>query len=206
MPEYYLEYLRRTDRFPQSLYHSAKHAAVRELFGSLAPGASVLDAASGIGNISGRYAGRFAVTGIDQQLSASSFSRRHYPGRYLAGDLYRLPFAGGRFDAVLFLDSIEHFDRPELALSELARVLKPGGAILICTINYRNPLWFVLENTWHRLFAGSCRTYSRDVHPTRYTASLLRRHCRPLFDEAWLARRMIWMELFYLGRKRREAP
>ncbi|MCX5679923.1 MAG: hypothetical protein NTZ95_04625, partial [Candidatus Omnitrophica bacterium] len=41
----------------------------------------------------------------------------------------------------------------------------------------------------------------KDVHPTRDTAPLLRRHCEGLFKEGYLQKCVIGMELFYLGMK-----
>jgi len=201
MPDYYLEYLQRTDRFPQSVYHRAKHALVRDLFAWATPSGRVLDAACGVGNITGKYAVNHQLVGIDEQADAIRICQRNYRGRYLQGTIYQLPFRNESFGLILFLDAIEHFTDPVRALRELSRVLRPGGRILICTINYANPLWFILENTWHRLFAGTCRTYSPEVHPTRYHQRLLRQHCQGLFREVRFERRILMMELFYIGEK-----
>jgi SAM-dependent methyltransferase len=42
-----------------------------------------------------------------------------------------LPLADGSIDSALMLHVLEHIDRPELALSELARILRPGGQALV---------------------------------------------------------------------------
>lgn len=42
-----------------------------------------------------------------------------------------LPFADATFDAVLSLDVLEHLQRPEVFMAEIARVLKPGGRALV---------------------------------------------------------------------------
>ena len=42
-----------------------------------------------------------------------------------------LPFADAAFDAVLSLDVLEHLQRPERFMAEIARVLKPGGRALV---------------------------------------------------------------------------
>lgn len=199
--EYYMEYLKRTDRFPQAIYHMAKRDMVRQAFDSLPLGSSVLDAGCGIGNITGSYCGRYNVVGIDEQPSSIEYCRRTYSGRYMQASLYSVPFPDNTFDAVLFLDAIEHLDRPVFALKELARVLKPGAAILICTMNYKNPLWIILAHTWHRFFGGTCKPYSKDVHPARYTAEILKNHCKGLFQEIRFETRVMNMELFYVGKK-----
>jgi SAM-dependent methyltransferase len=54
-----------------------------------------------------------------------------------------LPFLDCNFDLVLFLEVIEHFSyRPQLALSEMHRVLKPGGLLLLSTPSAQH---------WHRI-------------------------------------------------------
>ncbi len=199
--EYYFEYLKKTDRFPQSLYHKAKHAMVKEMFDSIPGGSLVLDAGCGIGNITGKYCDKYDIVGIDEQLSSIQYCHNFHQGEYVQASLYSLPFPENSFDLILFLDAIEHFTQPVYALKELARVLKPQAHILICTMNYASPLWLILSNTWHRLFGGSCKPYSKDVHPTRYTPEILRQHCSSMFEEVYLQNRIMNMELFYLGKK-----
>lgn len=199
--KYYLEYLKRSDRFPRSIYHKPKHDMVRKMFDLLPPHSLVLDAGCGIGHITGKYCDTYSIVGIDEQLLAVRYCHQNYQGRYLQANLYNLPFGDNVFDLILLLDTIEHLTQPIRALKELARVLKPKAMILICTINYANPFWFVLENTWHRVFGGNCKPYSKDVHPTKYTIELLRQHCKGLFEEVCLQRRVMNMELFYFGKK-----
>lgn len=46
-----------------------------------------------------------------------------------------LPFADNYFDAVLFLETIEHLANPLKILAEIKRVIKPGGEVVISTPN-----------------------------------------------------------------------
>jgi SAM-dependent methyltransferase len=46
-------------------------------------------------------------------------------------DALRLPFADGSFDRVMSICAIEHFDDGERALDEMARVLRPGGELVM---------------------------------------------------------------------------
>lgn len=200
---YYFKYLLNTEHFPQSVYHRAKHDVVGSVFAGLSPDSAVLDAGCGMGNITGRYCAAHKVTGIDEQKEAIEYCRKNCGGEYIRTNLYKIPFPDDSFDLVLFLDAIEHFDRPLGVLTELKRVLKPGGRILICTMNYGSPLWHVLEHTWHRFFGGPCKPYSKDVHPTPYDARLLKEHCGKFFKEVWFRKEVAGMELFYLGEKSR---
>ena len=61
-----------------------------------------------------------------------------YP-HYIQTDMEeKLPFNDGEFDAVICLEGIEHTMRPEALFSELARVLKKGGLLIISTPNVQN--------------------------------------------------------------------
>lgn len=52
-------------------------------------------------------------------------------GRYRSEDLESQTFADGSFDLVITQDVFEHVYRPDLAIREIARTLKPGGATLM---------------------------------------------------------------------------
>jgi ubiquinone/menaquinone biosynthesis C-methylase UbiE len=58
-----------------------------------------------------------------------------------------LPFADASVDVVAFSEVIEHLMRPELAVWEIARVLKPGGVLVMTTNNASEvPLWSPLTH------------------------------------------------------------
>lgn len=55
-----------------------------------------------------------------------------YPGAVdVFGDASRLPFGTAAADTLLLLDVLEHLREPEAALAEAARVLKPGGRLVL---------------------------------------------------------------------------
>jgi SAM-dependent methyltransferase len=47
------------------------------------------------------------------------------------GDASALPWPNGAFDLVTSLEALEFFPRPRRALAEMARVLRPGGTLVI---------------------------------------------------------------------------
>jgi SAM-dependent methyltransferase len=47
-----------------------------------------------------------------------------------------LPFKDGTFDRVLCMSSLDHFANPDLGIREMARILKPGGHLVIGLVNY----------------------------------------------------------------------
>ena len=55
----------------------------------------------------------------------------HYNGLDVVSDIARLPFADHTFDAVLCSEVLEHVPAPIAVLGELARVLRPGGTLLV---------------------------------------------------------------------------
>jgi len=84
------------------------------------------------------------VTGIDPAAEAVEAARRHAAAtglsiRYDTGVGEALPYGDAAFDAVVCVDVLEHVADLAMVLSEVARVLRPGGLFLYDTIN-RNPL------------------------------------------------------------------
>jgi ubiquinone/menaquinone biosynthesis C-methylase UbiE len=122
---------------------------------------SILDIGSGAGQLAGHllhYADRNAkITCIDlSQEMLVRAQRRLQSDRpaYIAADLAALPFADGSFDGATCGYVIEHLPDTKAGLSEIARVLQPGGRLLL----------LATEET----FAGAwtsriwyCRTYNR---------------------------------------------
>jgi len=76
------------------------------------------------------------VFGLDYSADALRFCRARTGARLLQGDAAALPVAPATFDLVLSLDVIQHLPRPggdARALAEIARVLAPGGFLLLRT-------------------------------------------------------------------------
>lgn len=51
----------------------------------------------------------------------------------LRGDAHRLPFKDACFDVVIILEVLEHLQEPKTAISEINRVLRPEGKLLLTT-------------------------------------------------------------------------
>lgn len=99
----------------------------------LRPGMRVLDVATGPGHVAGRAAGRGgAVVGIDIAAAMIALARRSYPDpEFCCGDAEALPFPDDSFDAVVGNFAILHFGRPERAVAEMVRVLRPEGRLAL---------------------------------------------------------------------------
>ncbi|MEL6642676.1 MAG: bifunctional 2-polyprenyl-6-hydroxyphenol methylase/3-demethylubiquinol 3-O-methyltransferase UbiG [Pseudomonadota bacterium] len=106
---------------------------------------AVLDLGCAGGFMSEALAKRGAhVTGIDPAADAIDAARDHAAAtdlsiRYDVGVGEALPYPEGAFDAVVCVDVLEHVSDLQKVLSEIERVLKPGGIFLFDTIN-RNPI------------------------------------------------------------------
>jgi SAM-dependent methyltransferase len=61
-------------------------------------------------------------------------------GRYVAGDASCLPFPDRSFQAVTCIGVLQALERPETALTEIARVLEPAGVAVVETLNPWNLL------------------------------------------------------------------
>lgn len=101
-----------------------------------------LDLACGTGRHAVALRTARGVVGLDLSAHLLAEARRResvpVPG-YVRGDMRRLPFAAGTFGAVVnFFTSFGYFERPEddaAVLSEVARILVPGGAFLSDVFN-----------------------------------------------------------------------
>ena len=106
----------------------------------LKPGMRVLDCGCGPGTLTLGFARHVApgeIIGIDQESaqSAASLATAQTEGldnlRFDTGDVYRLPYEDGSFDVVFTSAVLGSVATPEKVVTEMARVLKPGG-IMAC--------------------------------------------------------------------------
>lgn len=91
------------------------------------PGARVLDAGSG----EGQYRHYFTHTdyvGVDLAVGDAQWD---YTGIDTQADLQRLPFADNSFDAAICFQVLEHVNEPMAVISEIGRVLRPGGKLYL---------------------------------------------------------------------------
>ncbi len=123
--------------------NSYYYDALKTLFAELLPRrreARILEAGCGTGQILASLDPREGV-GVDLSPAMIDEARRNFARRpellFLVGDAENLGLAGP-FDAVVMPDVLEHVERPRSALAEAARLLRPGGRLIVSLIN---PLW-----------------------------------------------------------------
>jgi SAM-dependent methyltransferase len=91
----------------------------------------VLDVATGPGYVAAAAAQRGAsVVAVDFSEAMLAEARRHHPAiDFRTGDAEALPFPEATFDAAVMSFGLLHLARPDQALAEAHRVLRPGGRL-----------------------------------------------------------------------------
>jgi SAM-dependent methyltransferase len=143
----------------------------------IGPGTSVIDVGCGAGRHTFEAYRRGAdVIGFDQSVSdlndvdAMLRAMREEgeaplsaKGEVVKGDALDLPYADGNFDCVIASEILEHVPEDDRAISELVRVLKPGGSLAITV-----PRWlpekvcWLLSDQYHANEGGHIRIYHAD--------------------------------------------
>lgn len=138
----------------EELNHFIRHSEKRRLqviagIVSKSVGLRVLDAGCGNGELSEMLVNRglrvFAADlGFDSIHRASSkINGKKFRIPFSQADIYRLPFRENSFDAVVASEVMEHLERPRDAMLEAARILRPGGYLIVST-PYRERLQYTL--------------------------------------------------------------
>jgi demethylmenaquinone methyltransferase/2-methoxy-6-polyprenyl-1,4-benzoquinol methylase len=112
------------------------------------PDQRVLDVATGTGMVARALVSRYgcSVVGLDQSEEMLGRARAVVGERVelVRGEAERLPFADGEFDALTFTYLLRYVDDPAATMSELARVVRPGGRIAMLEFHVPRGLWHPL--------------------------------------------------------------
>ncbi len=153
-------------------------------------GKTLLDIGCGGGLLTEALARRGArVTGIDMAEAALEVARLHLHESELDID-YRLATAedfatehAAGFDVVTCLEMLEHVPDPDSVIAAAARLLRPGGRLILATIN-RNPKAFALAIVGAeyllRLLPRGTHDYRNFIKPSELAASLRAAGLRPV--------------------------
>lgn len=122
----------------------------------------LLDVGSGAGNALALWRNQHdSCIGIEPDPGAAEAARTRAGLDVRPGLLEEHPFPDGSFDAVTLCHVLEHVDDPRSLLARTARLLKPGGELLVWTPDVEYPLrplfgraWFPYEVPRHRWHFG----------------------------------------------------
>ncbi|HTZ99712.1 MAG TPA: class I SAM-dependent methyltransferase [Candidatus Aquilonibacter sp.] len=122
---------------------------------------------------------RWKFLGVDRAANMIAQARANLDagGAALAGrvefqvaDGNKLPFPDATFDFVMSNSVLHHLQEPRHLLSEMARLAKPGGAILLRDLRRPGRLAYPFQVRWHgRHYSGTMRKLYRDSVRAAYT-------------------------------------
>jgi ArsR family transcriptional regulator len=181
----------------RSLYVDEREveAALSEIVAAAAP-RDLLDIGTGTGRMIEVLAPRVGqALGIDQSREMLAVARVNLERAGAAnamvrlGDMYQLPLPDASFDAVVIHQVLHYADRPAAAIAEAARVLRPGGVLIV--VDFAPHLLEFLrdEHAHHRLgftdaeVAEWCRAAGLDPAVPRHLKG------DPLTVAIWTSRR-----------------
>ncbi|HSL43196.1 MAG TPA: class I SAM-dependent methyltransferase [Anaerolineales bacterium] len=169
----------------QRFWHGGKLTMIDRLIcPHLTAGSRLLEIGCGAGNLllQASVPGSYPVA-LDLSMQALTFVRSRleetksgaqapvgYACTQAIGE--SLPFTDGSFDCVLLSEVIEHLEAPQVSIREAARVLRPGGRLLITTPNYRS-FWPVMEWAVDRL--NMAPKMAGEQHVSRFSPASLRK-------------------------------
>ena len=108
-----------------------RELAIQFLAQVVPPDAKILDVGCGTGKGQESFGKLGTVFGVDFSQDALMFCHERGLERIARANAEALPIQSEVFDTVVTLDTIEHIPDDHKAVSEIARILKPGGVLLL---------------------------------------------------------------------------
>ncbi|MFX4272148.1 demethylmenaquinone methyltransferase [Propionibacteriaceae bacterium Y1685] len=134
------------------------------------PGQTILDLAAGTGTSSLPFAAAGAtVVPTDLSLGMLAVGKRRHPELgFTAGDALALPFDDDTFDTTTISYGLRNVEDTAGALTELRRVTKPGGHVVVC--EFSTPTWRPFRTVYSEYVMAGLPTLARLVssNPSAY--------------------------------------
>lgn len=148
-----------------------------------------LDAGSGTGTLAQRLRDELGVTIYEVDDSPYSEENSYENKWFFTGDIKSLDLPDNSYDCIFCIDVLEHIHKPEEALKELHRILRPNG-YLIVSVPSHMCLWGA-----HDELAGHVTRFSRKevidlLRITRYRTVFVSYQQLLLFIPLWIFRKI----------------
>ncbi|MGA2208479.1 MAG: class I SAM-dependent methyltransferase [Acidimicrobiales bacterium] len=130
------------------------------------------------------------VTGLVQAMAEAGEAGEGARSMEVQGTAFQLPFPDDSFDRIIAAEVLEHLPNDHVAISELARVLKPTGRMAVTVPRYGPEMinW-ALSEEYHSVPGGHIRIYRRSQLLARLQSSGLRilatHHAHALHSPYW---------------------
>lgn len=143
-----------------AIHKNAARALAR--FERLVEGRTLLDVGCAAGFFLEAASKRgWTVQGLEFSEYASEYARRELKLPVVTGSILAPPSDLPLFDVVTLWDTIEHLDRPDIALANIHRLLRPRGIFEFSTGDYNSLLRRLMGKKW-RLFADPTHNFFFD--------------------------------------------
>jgi ubiquinone/menaquinone biosynthesis C-methylase UbiE len=151
---------------------TAWHRLIKPFLADLT-GYRVLEIGCGRGGLTAWLVGRHALSLVAADLSSAAVRRartvamRHTS--FAVADIEHLPFPSASLDVVISCETVEHVQKPPSAITEMARVLRPGGRLFLTTPNYLS-----MTGLYRAYVRSTGRTYTEVGQPINQLTSIPR--------------------------------
>ena len=172
------------DLMSMGLHRAWKAYAV--MVANVRPGQQVLDIAGGTGDLALAFASKVGAAGTVVHTDINEAMLREGRNRLLdAGvclptlvcDAEKLPFDDGRFDVVTVAFGLRNMTHKDLALTEMNRVLKPGGKLLVLEFSkVARPLEKIYDWYSFKVLPRIGKLVANDDASYQYLAESIRMH------------------------------
>lgn len=159
----------------QRFWYNSRFKAIKKILKGLPNKSRILDVGCGSGFSMEKSIPKnknFEIHGIDITENLISYAKNKRPNfHFKVACAEELPYKKKYFDAILYLDSIEHLINPKKSLCEAYRVLKDNGFVVVLVVKEHHPLFRIIWWLWTK----SKGKVWNNKHLSIYDKDLLRR-------------------------------
>lgn len=135
-----------------------------------------------IGCGTGRFTAAFEqaraqVVGVDRDVGMLAVASGRVSGTLIEADAHALPLPDAGFDVAVAVTLLEFADRPERIIDELVRITRPGGRLVVATLNPRSPWGLAHRRRLARPpWTDACLRSHRELHELVTGRGTVRQH------------------------------